>query len=62
LNGEWLEQRWEETLMELVISFQETELIRQLREQAEQLNVSLDTLVLDLIRLVVDLPIYLLHS
>lgn len=37
--------------MELVISFQETELIRQLHEQAQQLNVSLDALVLDLIRL-----------
>lgn len=39
--------------MELVINFQETDrsLVRQLREQAEQRNVSLDALVLDLVRL-----------
>ena len=39
--------------MELVISFQETDksLVQQLRKQAEQHNVSLDALVLDLVRM-----------
>jgi hypothetical protein len=39
--------------MKLVISFQEADepLIQELRERAEQQNVSLDALVLDLVRL-----------
>jgi len=39
--------------MELVISFQETDksLVQQLRKQAEQRDVSLDALVLDLVRM-----------